>query len=311
MRIDKINENQFRCYLSREEMQQRKIHLKELAYGTDKAKELFHEMMQEAYARYGFTADNMPVMIEAVPLQDDSLVLTVTKVENPEELDTRFSSFAPFVKSGDAGEVPHSSPLEQLLESIRRNLIDDSGKKNSSGGTKEKDGVPAADNPDAGTIAGVRNADNRDTGDRDIINRNTADRGAGNRNAGNRDTEKQNAGSRDAENRGTEKRDAGNRNAGADKPAEVRTVDRLPAGGLQLYTFPSLGKAVDAAALASPGFRGKSSLYRDPAASMYYLFLTPEPGTSAADYNGVLTILSEFGTARAITPAREQHLREH
>ena len=89
-----------------------------------KARALFQELMEEAFRQYGFIVENMPVMVEAVPLQDDSLVLIITRVENPEELDTRFSNFAPSVKSGgeDEGAKDSSSVLSQLLETIRREL---------------------------------------------------------------------------------------------------------------------------------------------------------------------------------------------
>ena len=77
MRIEKVSENQIRCYLSKEDMESRQLHLKELAYGTEKARRLFHELMKEANARFGFEAENIPVMVEAVPLQDDSASLTL------------------------------------------------------------------------------------------------------------------------------------------------------------------------------------------------------------------------------------------
>ena len=115
MRIEKVNDSQIRCYLSREDMESRQLHLKELAYGTEKARRLFHELMQEAYKRYGFEAENIPVMVEAVPLHDDSLVLIVTKVDNPEELDTRFSSFASPGKKKSAGSRPSSEKAGNIL----------------------------------------------------------------------------------------------------------------------------------------------------------------------------------------------------
>ena len=43
-----------------------------------------------------FEADNIPLMIEAIPVSTESIILIITKVEDPEELDTRFSKFAPF-----------------------------------------------------------------------------------------------------------------------------------------------------------------------------------------------------------------------
>ena len=49
-------------------------------------------------------------MIEAIPASSDSIVLIITKVEDPEELDTRFSKFTPFGES----ESFHESPFSKL-----------------------------------------------------------------------------------------------------------------------------------------------------------------------------------------------------
>ena len=94
MKIEKISENQIRCTLTREDLEERHIKLSELAYGTDKAKDLFHEMMGFASAKYGFDAEDIPLMIEAVPINSDTIILIITKVENPEELDTRYADFS-------------------------------------------------------------------------------------------------------------------------------------------------------------------------------------------------------------------------
>ncbi|MBE5921169.1 MAG: adaptor protein MecA [Lachnospiraceae bacterium] len=95
MKIEKINENQIRCTLNRADLEDREIKLSELAYGTEKAKDLFREMMQQASHQFGFEADNIPLMVEAIPLSPDCIVLIITKVEDPEELDSRFSKFSP------------------------------------------------------------------------------------------------------------------------------------------------------------------------------------------------------------------------
>ena len=50
--------------------------------------------MQQASYEVGFEADDIPLMIEAIPISSDCIVLIITKVENPEELDTRFSKFS-------------------------------------------------------------------------------------------------------------------------------------------------------------------------------------------------------------------------
>ncbi len=95
MKIEKINENQIRCTLTKEDLADRNIKISELAYGTEKAKNLFKDMMIQANDEFGFEAEAVPLMIEAVPISRESIVLIITKVSDPEELDTRFSRFSP------------------------------------------------------------------------------------------------------------------------------------------------------------------------------------------------------------------------
>ncbi|MBQ7776333.1 MAG: adaptor protein MecA [Lachnospiraceae bacterium] len=97
MKIEKLNENQIRCTLTKEDLASRQLKISELAYGTEKAKSLFRDMMQQANFEFGFEAEDIPLMIEAVPVNAECIVLIITKVEDPEELDTRFSRFAPSV----------------------------------------------------------------------------------------------------------------------------------------------------------------------------------------------------------------------
>ncbi|MBR1744038.1 MAG: adaptor protein MecA [Lachnospiraceae bacterium] len=93
MHIEKINDRQIRCTLNKKDLQDREIGISELAYGTAKAKALFRDMMQQASYEFGFDADDIPLMIEAIPLLPEALILVVTKIDEPDELDTRFSSF--------------------------------------------------------------------------------------------------------------------------------------------------------------------------------------------------------------------------
>jgi len=96
MKIEKLNDNQIRCTLTHADLTARQLKLSELAYGTEKARSLFRDMMQQASFDFGFEADDIPLMIEAIPTSSDSIVLIITKVEDPEELDTRFSKFTPY-----------------------------------------------------------------------------------------------------------------------------------------------------------------------------------------------------------------------
>ncbi len=100
MKIEKVNDRTIRCTLTKSDLTERKIKLSELAYGTEKARGFFKDMIQQASYQFGFEAEDIPLMIEAIPLSGEAIVLVITKVEDPEELDTRFSRFAPDLKDG-------------------------------------------------------------------------------------------------------------------------------------------------------------------------------------------------------------------
>lgn len=104
MKLERMNEQQIRCTLTKEDLAARKIELSELAYGTDKARSLFRELMTMAADELDFVAEDIPLMIEAVPMNSECIVLIVTKVEDPEELDTRFAQFSPSLLEDDSDE---------------------------------------------------------------------------------------------------------------------------------------------------------------------------------------------------------------
>ena len=88
MKIERISDNQIKCTLSRQDLDEKNIRIAELAYGTDKARALFRELIEQASVELDFEVDESPLMIEAVPTSKDSLVLIVTRVDNPDELDS-------------------------------------------------------------------------------------------------------------------------------------------------------------------------------------------------------------------------------
>lgn len=123
MKIEKLNENQIRCTLTREDLASREIRLTELAYGSAKARELFQDMMQQAFDDVGFEARNTPLMIEAIPLSADAIILIITKVESPDELDSRFSRFSPednlpYAEEGTAPETING--LDDILDLVSK-----------------------------------------------------------------------------------------------------------------------------------------------------------------------------------------------
>lgn len=144
MKIEKVNENQIRCTLTREDLANRELKISELAYGTEKAKSLFRDMMQQASFEFGFEAEDIPLMIEAIPLNSECIVLIITKVEDPEELDTRFSKFAPSVHDGDGdlGEIidgltEGADDILDLFKKLHENGTSTPEAKNNQTATKK------------------------------------------------------------------------------------------------------------------------------------------------------------------------------
>lgn len=120
MKLEKINENQIRCTLTRQDLEERNIRLSELAYGSAKTRELFADMMTEAQQKLGFTVEDEPLMIEAVPMNAERIVLIITKVESPDELDTRFSNFT----QNAAGGCPHMQQAQNASPVSARDILD-------------------------------------------------------------------------------------------------------------------------------------------------------------------------------------------
>lgn len=116
MKLERLSDNQIRCTLTKADLADRQLKLSELAYGTDKAKMLFKDMMQQASYELGFEANNIPLMIEAIPLSSESIILVITKVEDPEELDTRFANFAPNIRSEE------SDAIDEIMKSVKEEI---------------------------------------------------------------------------------------------------------------------------------------------------------------------------------------------
>ena len=68
MKIEKVNENQIRCTLTKQDLADRQINLRELAYGSEKAKGLFHDMIQQVNSAFGLDGSGRLLMVEAITL---------------------------------------------------------------------------------------------------------------------------------------------------------------------------------------------------------------------------------------------------
>lgn len=155
MKLEKINENQIRCTLTREDLEMHQVNLRELAYGSDKAKKLFRDMMQQAQIEFGFEADNIPLMIEAIPVNLDSIILIITKVEDPEELDTRFSKFSPYKENTQAEplQLDGADSIIDIFQKICESKLKSKSAKSSESQAAEE---PSSDSEEAPAVNLIR-----------------------------------------------------------------------------------------------------------------------------------------------------------
>lgn len=119
MKIEKVSNSQIKVYLSVKDLEERNLKLAELAYSSDKTRELFRELMEKAIEEYGFSADNIPLMIEAVPVNGDEVILIVSKVSSDEEKELNISMVPSalgerlFVKK-TVEDLPQEIPAEDM-----------------------------------------------------------------------------------------------------------------------------------------------------------------------------------------------------
>ncbi len=150
VKLERINENQIRCTLDSADFHMRQMTLKELTYRSPKAKELFRELLEKASKELDFDAEDMPIVIEAIPTSEESVTLLVTRVEDPEEFDPRFARFAPTQTESDdlddKEEETFSDSLferaDEIIELVRKfteKLPDDENKMEI---TDEEDELP-------------------------------------------------------------------------------------------------------------------------------------------------------------------------
>ena len=117
MKIEKINDYQMQFTLSEADMKERKISLLEMAYGSHKTSELFQEMIEKAEAEYDFQhSEGTPLLIEAVPLSFTDVMITITRIENGNDLSHRLG-YPSFLSEG--GSDAHSGfILDNMMGSL-------------------------------------------------------------------------------------------------------------------------------------------------------------------------------------------------
>lgn len=271
MKLEKLSDTQIRCTLSKEDLSQRQLHLSELAYGSEKAKELFRDMMQQASIELGFEADNIPLMIEAIPISNDCLVLVVTKVEDPDELDTRFSRFSK-INVDDSFDEDFSDIDDTDFEEM--DFLDDEDDIDMD--DEPLPFSPSSDFDNADSDASTSSKERSAIDDAlDLIAPFTQ------------------------------------AIAQAKKEAmRKKKENRSSVQDCQYYSFQNFSQAAQLGAFLAPFFEGESSLYKDSFSNNYYMILRKTQGENDT-FHRACNIAADFGVRISASYATPAYFREH
>ena len=271
MKLEKLSDTQIRCTLSKEDLSQRQLHLSELAYGSEKAKELFRDMMQQASIELGFEADNIPLMIEAIPISNDCLVLVVTKVEDPDELDTRFSRFSK-INVDDSFDEDFSNIDDTDFEEM--DFLDDEDDIDMD--DEPLPFSPSSDFDNADSDASTSSKERSAIDDAlDLIAPFTQ------------------------------------AIAQAKKEAmRKKKENRSSVQDCQYYSFQNFSQAAQLGAFLAPFFEGESSLYKDSFSNNYYMILRKTQSENDT-FHRACNIAADFGVRISASYATPAYFREH
>ena len=271
MKLEKLSDTQIRCTLSKEDLTQRQLHLSELAYGSEKAKELFRDMMQQASIELGFEADNIPLMIEAIPISNDCLVLVVTKVEDPDELDTRFSRFSK-INVDDSFDEGFSDIDDTDFEEM--DFLDDEDDIDMD--DEPLPFSPSSDFDNADSDASTSSKERSAIDDAlDLIAPFTQ------------------------------------AIAQAKKEAmRKKKENRSSVQDCQYYSFQNFSQAAQLGAFLAPFFEGESSLYKDSFSNNYYMILRKTQSENDT-FHRACNIAADFGVRISASYATPAYFREH
>lgn len=287
MKIEKVNDNQIRCTLTREDLEERDLKISEIAYGSDKAKLLFKDVMQQANYEYGFEADNIPLMIEAIPMSTGCVMFIITKVEDPEELDTRFSRFAPSVQDEfDSDDYDDNDAIEdnqqfssdifdsmpEAAENVFNLFKQITNKAREAAEEKKKSNGPSPNNmKNAGPMGPA--GDNNHGGPGGPME---GPYGPANQN----------------------------------KQSENMKKQAKMLAALRLYSFADIDTLAVACKVLNKIYKGESTLYKNPADGKYYLLLV-RGLSDEKDFLKVSNLLMEYGSPETTSSASVAYIQEH
>ena len=304
MRQERINENKIRFILDHADLEERNIQLSELAYGSEKAKALFEDLMELAREELGFDDGPQPLMVEAIPMKQNGLMVNISRVENPDELDTRFSRFTNGIefdpKAGDMDEYPFDpdDPDSDDEEDEAEEASEDEGDEDAedaddSEGKLGPDGIQIQQGPEI--RAEINIPKSSQINPQDIMHMIDG------------------IISGLAEKVGAKGTVSG---SGAPVPPGMQggTPVKKPQGAMPdpfaLYEFRDLQSVVQAAKLVGPHYDSENILYKNPVNQRYYLYLGRERN-SVEEFAQLCTVMNEFGSRCRTSYASKEYFEEH
>lgn len=88
MRIERINENKLRVFISFDDLEDREIDLESFNYNTPETQELFWDLMEQAEVELGFDSMESQLCVEAVTDVDHGFIITITRMDDEGELES-------------------------------------------------------------------------------------------------------------------------------------------------------------------------------------------------------------------------------
>ncbi len=291
MRRERINENKIRFILDRSDLEERDIQLSELAYGSDKAKALFDDLMEMAREEMGFDEGPQPLMVEAIPMAQNGLMVNISKVENPDELDTRFSRFT----NGIEYDEEHSGPEDDEDEEDEfgpGGPEEDEEEFETDGPASEDqlgpDGIQIQQGPEI--RAEINIPKSSQINPQDIMSM------------------IDNIVSGLADKVGAQSVLKGPKNP-VDKPEPKPAPSGVP-DAFALYEFRDLQSVIQASKLVGAHYDSENVLYKNPANQRYYLYLGRERN-SVTEFAAICTFMNEFGSRCRTSYASKEYFEEH
>ena len=86
MKIEKINENKVKITLTIDELSQRHISLKDIEQDSNRAQDLFLDLLEETELNEDFIMDDSQLFVEASSDNENLFVVTITKIDYMPEL---------------------------------------------------------------------------------------------------------------------------------------------------------------------------------------------------------------------------------